>query len=228
LAIRGRYFDDAVAALIDGRIAVAVAGHVLNLQQNLNCPGAGTAGCVWDGAVLLSRFLERHASEWVRNRSVLELGSGIGLAGIAAGVLGARRVVLTDLGENLELLERNVRNSQAQWKAGGCQEMLCRECDWTRPPERLTSDDGFDVILVADCVWMEHLVDPLLATVGTFVEWAPKSCDVRVLFSYQRRGRSTDDRFWAGLRQRFAAVDILDEDLCQPDVLKLISCRGAR
>jgi predicted nicotinamide N-methyase len=235
LALQGRYL--ASEWLDEERIVVD--GTVLRIHQLSNRPD--TASCVWDGATLLARFLERNvvARTWIRNRRVLELGAGCGLAGIAAGVLGATSVVLTDLACHLPLLRQNVAENSPAWKSKGCKRMVCCECDWTRPPPHFTADDGtvvdstFDVILVADCVWMEHLVDPLLNTIDQFATRSIGRTDggARVIFSYQRRGKGTDDRFWRGLRDRFGTIEVLsdhDKDyhsLGQPDVLKIISVR---
>jgi predicted nicotinamide N-methyase len=253
LAIQGRHFADSIVAVDSDDeenriISINVAGRAaLRLHQRINDRDAATAGSVWDGALFMVKFLERHALEWLHNRTVLELGSGVGLVGIAAGVLGARRVILTDLHPNLDLLQRNIRENECHWKTtgggggggsvSGCERMVCRECDWNCPPGRLStseSDDGdgerADVILVADCVWVDPLVEPLLSTVVAFATTTRTKThhreDVRVLFSYQRRGKSTDELFWTGLRRRFASVDILDdENLGQPVSLQLISCR---
>jgi predicted nicotinamide N-methyase len=235
LALQGRYL--ASEWLDEERIVVD--GTVLRIHQLSN--RSDTASCVWDGATLLARFLERNvvARTWIRHSRVLELGAGCGLAGISAGVLGATSVVLTDLACHLPLLRQNVAENSSAWKSKGCNRMVCCECDWTRPLLHFTANDGtvvdstFDVILVADCVWMEHLVDPLLNTVDQFATRSNERGDgsARVLFSYQRRGKGTDDRFWTGLRERFGTIEVLsgdDEDyhsLGQPDVLKIISVR---
>lgn len=55
----------------------------------------------------------------LRGRQVLELGSGTGIAGIAAALLGAH-VVLTDRAGTLPLLQSNVhQHAEAISQAGG-------------------------------------------------------------------------------------------------------------
>ena len=49
----------------------------------------------WGSGLALARFLLERP-EWVRGRSVLDLGSGSGVGGIAAALAGARRVVACD------------------------------------------------------------------------------------------------------------------------------------
>lgn len=43
---------------------------------------------------MLAKYLEIHP-ETVRNKSVLEVGAGTGVAGTAAALLGAREILLT-------------------------------------------------------------------------------------------------------------------------------------
>ena len=60
----------------------------------------GTAGLgysVWDAGVGMSLWLSQHA-EAVRGKRVLELGSGVGIAGIAAALCGGAHVTLSDYG----------------------------------------------------------------------------------------------------------------------------------
>ena len=51
---------------------------------------------MWPAALLLARWLWCHS--WLlAGRRVLELGAGVGTAGLAAAVAGVRRVILTDI-----------------------------------------------------------------------------------------------------------------------------------
>ncbi len=49
----------------------------------------------WGSGLALARFLLEQP-QWVRGRTVVDLGSGSGIAGIAAAMAGARRVVACD------------------------------------------------------------------------------------------------------------------------------------
>lgn len=82
--------------------------------------GLGTGLTVWDGAIVLSKYLENEAVVaaecgevgLLSGRVVLELGAGTGVVGLAASALGARRTYLTDQAYTLENLRRTVsRNS---------------------------------------------------------------------------------------------------------------------
>ena len=56
----------------------------------------GLGHCVWDSGVALSIWLSMNARETVHGRRVLELGSGVGITGIAALLAGATSAVLSD------------------------------------------------------------------------------------------------------------------------------------
>eukprot|EP01051_Picozoa_sp_SAG22_P002524 SAG22_NODE_113_length_19407_cov_214.925161_17_plen_493_part_00 len=126
-----------------------------------------TGGVVWDAAVVLARFVFAHAkalnlpagdsARWI------ELGAGCGAVGIAAAKLLSVDTVITDQAAILPILRANVqangcaaraRVSQLDWGADGATDM---------PPETLARP--FDVVLAADCVFNEHLVDLLIAAV---------------------------------------------------------------
>ena len=82
--------------------------------------GDPTAACVWGAAWSLATYLlETEAgADLVRGRSVVELGSGTGMAGLAAAAVHARSVCLTDLPPNLPRLEAAVRDNAAAIPVG--------------------------------------------------------------------------------------------------------------
>ena len=136
----------------------------------------------------------------------MELGSGCGLVGIAAGILGAAEVVLTDLEYTLPILKQNIAKNRCSIESSGCARMSCMVCDWFDP--KPSSEFGFssgalmkpktntiDLILVADCVWVDELVRPLLTTL--------KKYQCKTIISYQRRGQAAHDTLMNGLEEIF-------------------------
>eukprot|EP00752_Nemacystus_decipiens_P003848 g3540.t1 len=96
---------------------------------------------VWEAGRALSEFCLAH-SELLEGRSVLELGAGIGMTGMAvAASCGARQVVLTDYAPKvLSNLEHNVEiNRKRLWNCGGQTDdsprppadVVVRFLDWT-------------------------------------------------------------------------------------------------
>lgn len=75
------------------------------------------------------------------------------------------------------------------------------------------NDKYYDVILIADCVWVEKLVLPLLLTLEQLVNYNGSESDrVMFLLSYQRRGKDAHDVFYKGLHERFDVIELeIDE-----------------
>ncbi|XP_038634198.1 protein-lysine methyltransferase METTL21D isoform X3 [Scyliorhinus canicula] len=89
------------------------AGAELRINQR----SAGDVGCVvWDAALVLAKYLETSAFYRANlhsftGKSVVELGSGTGLVGLMASVLGAH-VTVTDLEELQDLLNTNINDNK--------------------------------------------------------------------------------------------------------------------
>ncbi|KAH8091250.1 lysine N-methyltransferase [Aureococcus anophagefferens] len=134
-----------------------------------------TASRVWPAAYELARHLEGGAVAG-------GVPSPAARALPRAAAPCAAAVVLSDLPENLPLLERNAKRSGA---AGVAVVAL----DWLAPdlPEDLPPAD---VVLAADCVFWPHLFDPLLDTLGRLRRRNP---DATLLISCTHRlGRTAD------------------------------------
>jgi Lysine methyltransferase len=184
----------------------------------------------------------------VQSKNVLELGAGCGLVGLAAGVLGARQVLMTDLPYALPNMQVNAMRHAEAYNKAGCELVVCAPLDWHHPPSLqelgvvMNVDSPWipDLILVADCVWMQELVEPLLSTIQRLTAKSAHPCtqdsaakqsmivSTRVLLSYQRRGKSTHEVFWNGLHgDRFQNVRLTDVDvtsvgLSKPDSILLL------
>lgn len=97
---------------------------------------------------------------------------------------------------------RSVQWAVLDWEAGNCAEMLAETCG--RSP---------DLVLLADVVWVERLVEPLLATLdaalpvesGAVAGAAPSSAIEAkpiVLMAHQTRALAIDALLFEGLRLR--------------------------
>lgn len=58
--------------------------------------GPGCGGIAWPAGQVLSQYLVSRGPQSLRDRHVLELGSGTGLVGLVAAHLGASNVIITD------------------------------------------------------------------------------------------------------------------------------------
>lgn len=87
----------------------------LQIEQDPSSRDLGHGAVVWDASVVLVKYMEKNYKDYdtskLANKTVLELGSGCGLGGIAFMMKGAK-VTCTDL-ENVtqRLTERNVQVS---------------------------------------------------------------------------------------------------------------------
>lgn len=105
---------------------------------------------LWPSAIALARAVGRRE---LGGRSVLELGCGLGLPGLAAAAGGAR-VTLTDWAPEAVVAARDnaTRNGVA---------LEAFVCDW-RAPEALVARAPWDLVLLADVLYEERNVAPLL------------------------------------------------------------------
>jgi predicted nicotinamide N-methyase len=70
---------------------------------------------LWNGSITLSDWMviNRHL---FKDKSVLEVGSGIGLAGIVCSACGAKQVILTDYKEKvMQLIAKNIETFKEQF-----------------------------------------------------------------------------------------------------------------
>ena len=84
----------------DNQFTINLFGFDLCLQQNPSSKLLGHGAVVWDAAVVFVKYIENNPSLFTRSalldKSVLELGCGCGLSGLAMMLKGAR-VTMTDL-----------------------------------------------------------------------------------------------------------------------------------
>lgn len=109
-------------------------------------------GELWPSAVRLAEYLCREEGTLAGKR-VLELGCGLGLAGIAAQVAGAE-VVLSDIAEDA------LRLAELNWISNFYSAPQLRRIDWLAPEH----PEQFEVILAADVAYEERLFQPFVRT----------------------------------------------------------------
>ncbi|KAJ8609116.1 hypothetical protein CTAYLR_006053 [Chrysophaeum taylorii] len=117
----------------------APSGKILRIDESYSSTGTR----VWDTAVAMSRLFEKRG---VRG-TILELGAGTGLLGMALSARGADRVVLTELGAVVPHLEKTVeRNALGNVRVA--------ELDWTDGD--LEEFRGFDLVVASDVLICEQ------------------------------------------------------------------------
>ncbi|GMJ12455.1 hypothetical protein HRI_004914700 [Hibiscus trionum] len=102
-----------------------------------------TGSWVWESSLLLSHWMSTHLN--VEGKTVIELGAGAGLPGLTAALLGATRVVLTDVQQLLPGLLNNVEANGFMGKIG------VRELVWGS--DESVSEMTFDIVLMSDVLY---------------------------------------------------------------------------
>ena len=163
-------------------------------------------------AKYLERLIELNPSwtETLPHPSILELGSGTGIAGLAAAAALNIPVTLTDLKEALPALEHNVKLNPSLAELA-----TVVACDWYNPDiaslRNANKGNSFGIVIAADCVWVESLVAPLVSTFELVVRGAG-SAETRVLLGYQSRSDRVDELLFGLLERSFIieSIEVLD------------------
>lgn len=127
---------------------------------------------VWDASIVLARYLIQQFKknpEFLRDKNILEIGSGLGLCGMTAAMLGAKFVLMTDLEEAIPLLEYNVEQNRS--KFGELPNVQVTALTWSKEEaEKLAQDKIFDYILISDCIYYDESIDALLDTLNVLIK----------------------------------------------------------
>ncbi|XP_068581920.1 protein-lysine N-methyltransferase EEF2KMT [Cebidichthys violaceus] len=137
-------------------------GEAVSLLENVALISGGTTGLVtWDAALYLAEWALDHRQTFT-GRTVLELGSGVGLTGITiCRSCGPNRFVFSDYHPRvLQKLRDNVR-------LNGLTERTPRtvgveELDWTSATEDQITQIGADTVIAADVVYDPDVVEGLV------------------------------------------------------------------
>ena len=114
---------------------------------------------LWPSSIALARMLTKSSTLSVRDLDVIEIGSGLGVAGVAAALAGARSVLLTDF------QPRSLELAEATAKANGVADIVRTHLlDWTAPGD-LSALGTFDVVLGSDVLYDQELTRALVPNV---------------------------------------------------------------
>lgn len=140
-------------------------GHHLTILQSpssLGTPGV-TGAVMWDSGIVLAKFLE-HSVDFglieLNGKKVVELGSGCGLVGFIAALLGAE-VILTDLPDRLRLLKKNLEANFPGPIRGSAK---VSELTWGDELDDDLTQPFPDYVLGSDVIYSEAAVRDLLTT----------------------------------------------------------------
>ena len=180
----------------------------LTIKQNLDI---GYAGEVWDASLVLIYFLKKQNKlfkELKNNKSykgpkdpnfindskkiifipenkiILELGAATGINGFSCGILGAKKIYLTDKEGCCKMLETNYDFNKNEFEKGF--ECIIKELDWTNEKHRelIKDKDNLDYIIGSDLVWNPKLREPLANTIKYFMNL---NKNIKCFFSFEIR-----------------------------------------
>jgi|EP00900_Chrysochromulina_parva_P026525 SAM-dependent methyltransferase len=150
----------------------------VTISQHWGEDGSRTGGAVWDASLVLAHYLDRNHERWLSGSSILELGSGLGLASIVASRVGFSDVIATD-GD--PAVVKMARENVADNLASSSTEVAL--LDWAddaallrlHPPGRALPD----VVMAADVIYL-----------GSMKSWGDL---LSLLTSLCRRRRAAQD-----------------------------------
>ncbi len=113
---------------------------------------------LWPSAIALSEYIVEHKDLFVGN-SVLEIGCGLGLPGIVAGMQGAK-VTLTDY------LQGAIEFAAFNWQLNLNSVPDVSILDWRNPPKNYQPD----ILLASDVAYESRSFEPLAKALGQLVK----------------------------------------------------------
>ncbi|KAG2454900.1 hypothetical protein HYH02_000730 [Chlamydomonas schloesseri] len=189
-ACRAVRMDAELQALLEGAMArssctVGDRVGIIGLKfaeegQKEGCP-------VMESAIRLSIYLRDYKAADVRGHNILELGTGIGVAGLTLAAFGAH-VLLTDLPEMVPVAQRNVqKNVDLVRGAGGSAQVAA--LDWSSPPQELVAEP-WEMIIGSDLVFDHGSAEVLAPLLARLLATSPSAA---VYLGHVHRDGGVDD-----------------------------------
>ncbi|XP_065362652.1 methyltransferase-like protein 22 [Calliphora vicina] len=164
--------DDDGDLLVRRRSDIAEKDGVIEIQHSEATEIRLVGLQVWRGALLLADYIF-HKRDELKNKQILELGAGVGLTSIAAG-LYVRKVVCTDvdIGGILDLIRANVKRNK---KLCGNSEIDVLEYDFmvdkkSYSKELLNAIDESDIVVAADVIYDDDLTKAFINVMEAIFE----------------------------------------------------------
>lgn len=192
-------------------------GERVTIKEATSLISNGTTGlCTWEAAVKLAEWANDHKSD-LRGKNLLELGSGIGFAGICiAKACQPNLLYMSDCHEKvLELLRQNVDIN--------CLSDVIQvlNLSWGDPLENFEENKFTpDYLLASDIIYDDSLFEPLLKTVNEIFEMNPKCV---FILACTVRNEDTLGKFLNLLRNSESRFRIQEERLSETNEFQLIN-----
>ncbi|KAJ6164319.1 hypothetical protein N7470_002991 [Penicillium chermesinum] len=160
----------------------------------------GCGGQLWPAGMILAEYLLRRHSSQLLNKSIVELGAGGGLVGlaIARGCQISPPIHITDQEPMYSLMRENIQLN------GLGSSVEASVLNWGEPiPDHIPRRP--EVILAADCVYFEPAFPLLITTLQDLL--GPDSV---CYFCFKRRRRA-DLRFMKAAKKAFHVEEVQDD-----------------
>ena len=196
-------------------ISITLIGRRADEAQLLSSTGL----TLWRAAPMLCHYLISNSKLYVQNKTILELGAGLGLCSILTAILGASTVVISDgdsislsnLRENVERNKHLIPNFDQK-----SQNIQCLQLRWGMNLEEFkmkcnlpTVDGLFEVILGSDIIYIESILQPLFLTIDTLL-----TSHGTFILAYARRNVKIDLVFEVATKYGFEWTEPTSEEGC--------------
>jgi len=188
----------------------------LIIKQNLDI---GYAGSVWDASLVLIYFFKKQIDLYnnnnkdktiffPENKIILELGAATGINGFTCGILGAKKIYLTDKGGCCVLLQKNYEINKNNFNNNF--ECIIQELDWTNEKDRslIKDKENIDYIVGSDLVWNPKLREPLANTIKYFLKL---NKNLKCFFSFEIRDEEIVKFFKLFDKSEYKIEKIIDD-----------------
>ncbi|TPX35505.1 hypothetical protein SmJEL517_g02111 [Synchytrium microbalum] len=198
------------------RIGTSSTVKLFNIDRELHIAEDASGGCggkTWEAASMLSDYVcSRDASYWEHRTKIIELGAGTGVVGFTIACVlehhqtpSSSKVDITDLPVMVPVMELNATKNLSSSE-------LCRmhigDLSWGEPlGEEYTRSKPFDLVLCADCVYLEAAFEPLIRTL---LELSDAHTEILICSKKRRRA---DKRFFTMLRKQFVVKDKATQEM---------------
>lgn len=207
--------------ILNNEITIELNGRKADEGQLLTSTGL----TLWRAAPLLCNFLLINSNLYVNNKTILELGAGLGLCGILTAIIGASKVILSD-GDSLSLsnMRENVERNKHLFSSNynhdndnnDNQIIECLQLRWGINVEEfkikcnLSTPDGlFETIIGSDIIYVETILEPLFLTVSTLL-----TQNGAFLLAYARRNVKIDYVFETATKYGFQWIEPTSDEGC--------------
>nr|XP_020502929.1 protein-lysine N-methyltransferase EEF2KMT [Labrus bergylta] len=188
------------------------SGGAVSLLENVALISEGTTGLVtWEAALYLAEWALDHRQSFT-DRTVLELGSGVGLTGITVcRSCGPNRFVFSDCHPSvLQKLQNNVELNGLTERTAPA--VSVEELDWTAVTEETIQRIGADTVIAADVVYDPDVVGILVKLLSKILRCSGPAVLPQVLICSTIRNQET----YSGFKQQLENAGISHRVITEP------------